>query len=168
MIGNHRLARLVAATAVGTGLLLTAAGCGDGGDGTPAPPDPTPTGAAAATCRALLAALPGQVDGQRRATADERTRYTEEWGDPAIRLRCGVPRPDVLTPGSEHYNPTADAVEVNGVSWLLEERADGYRFTTTDREVYVEVTVPSAYHPEVNALTDLAAPVRREVPVRKL
>lgn len=160
MTGNHRLTTLVAA---GAGLLLAATGCG-GGDGSPAPPDPTPTGAAARTCRALRAALPDRVDGQPRQAADDQLRYTVEWGDPAIRLRCGVPRPDVLTPGSEHYNPTAEAVEVNGVTWLLEQRSDGYRFTTTGRVVFVEVTVPDAYHPEVNALTDLAAPVRREVP----
>jgi hypothetical protein len=79
-----------------------------------------------------------------------------------------VPRPEVLTPGSEHYNPTSDSVEVNGVSWLLEERDGGYRFTLLDREVFVRVTVPDAYAPEVNALVDLADAVRGAVPEKPL
>jgi Protein of unknown function (DUF3515) len=90
--------------------------------------------------------------------------FTAVWGDPAIGLRCGVPRPEVLSPGSEHYNPTADAVEVNGVDWLLEEREDGYRFTTTGRTAFVELTVPSAYAPEVGVLTHFATPVEQAVP----
>lgn len=154
------------ATAVAVTVLLATTGCG-GGDGAPEPPAPTPTGAAARVCRALHSALPDRVDGQRRV-GDTASRYTAEWGDPPIRLRCGVPRPKVLAPGSEHYNPTADAAEVNGVTWLLEQRPGGYRFTTTDRAVYVEVTVPDAYRPEINALPDLAAPLRRHVPKKEL
>lgn len=90
--------------------------------------------------------------------------YTAVWGDPGIELRCGVPRPEVLTPGSEHYNPAAEAVGVNGVEWLLEEREDGYRFTTTGRSAFVELTVPAEYAPEVGVLTDLADAVKEAVP----
>jgi hypothetical protein len=70
----------------------------------------------------------------------------------------------VLTPGSDRYDPTADAAEVNGVSWLLEQQDDGYRFTTTGRKAFVELTVPGEYAPEINALTDLADAVARTVP----
>lgn len=108
------------------------------------------------------------MDGQRRITLTPDPKYAAEWGDPAIRLRCGVPRPAVLTPGDEHYNPTADAVEVNGVSWLMEQYDGGRRFTSTERAAWVEVTVPDAYAPEVNVLTDLAGPMRASVPERPL
>ncbi|HEX5566762.1 MAG TPA: DUF3515 domain-containing protein [Streptomyces sp.] len=148
-------------------VLATTAGCAFG-DGRPRPPVPSPTGSAAAACRALYDALPERVDGQQRIVFTPKTRYAAAWGDPAIELGCGVPRPEVLTPGSEHYNPTADSVEVNGVSWLLEQRDGGYRFTTTGRTVFVQVTVPDTYAPEVNALTDLADAVRETIPEQPL
>lgn len=148
-------------------VLVTVAGCTSGDDG-PRPPVPSPTGRAAAACRALYDALPERVDGQPRVELSPGTRYAAVWGDPAIELGCGVPRPEVLTPGSEHYNPTAEAVEVNGVSWLSEERDGGYRFTTTGRTVFVRVTVPDDYAPEVNALVDLADAVRGAIPEKPL
>ncbi|NLU75040.1 DUF3515 domain-containing protein [Streptomyces sp. HNM0575] len=146
-----------------TAAVVAAAGCtaDDGG-----PAAPSPSGEAARTCRSLHDRLPGRLDGQQRITLDPASKYTAAWGDPAIEMRCGVPRPEKLSPGSEHYNPTAEAAEVNGVSWLLEQRDDGYRFTTTDRAANVELSVPKDYAPEVNALTDLAKPIRATVPRR--
>ena len=79
-------------------------------------------------------------------------------------LRCGVPVPAVLTPGSKHYNPLADAAAVNGVDWLLERQDDGYRFTTLRRQANVEVTVASRYAPEIDSLVDLGAAVRGAIP----
>jgi len=160
-------ARTAVSLAAVAAVLVTAAGCAFGDD-RPRPPVPSPTGSAAAACRALYDALPERVDGQRRVALTPETRYAAAWGDPAIELGCGVPQPEVLTPGSEHYNPTADAVEVNGVSWLLEQRDGGYRFTTTGRTVFVRVTVPDAYAPEINALTDLADAVRETIPEQPL
>ncbi|MEO3768010.1 DUF3515 domain-containing protein [Streptomyces sp. B8F3] len=147
-------------------LLLLAAplACSGGGGGAPQVAVPTPQGKAVDHCRELADRLPGTVDGQERRETDPVSALTAGWGDPAVELRCGVARPEVLTPGSEHYNPTADAVSVNGVDWLYEELDDGARFTTTQRGAFVEVTVPGAYAPEVNALTDLAEAVDTSVP----
>lgn len=142
-------------------LAVLAAGCTDADAG---PAVPRPSGEAAGNCRALHGRLPQRVDGQQRITLDPASEYTAAWGDPAIELRCGVPRPEKLSPGSEHYNPTADAAEVNGVSWLLEQREDGWRFTTTGRTAHVEVSVPGEYAPEINALPDLAGAIREAVP----
>lgn len=160
----HSSYRRAPFTVAVTAAVLTAAGCGETGQGGPAAP--TPSGKAAELCRSLHERLPERVGGQQRITLDPASKYTAAWGDPAIELRCGVPRPEKLTPGSEHYNPTAEAAEVNGVSWLLEEREDGYRFTTTDRAAHVELTVPDSYAPEIGALTDLAESVRASVPPR--
>lgn len=135
-------------------------------DDSAGPAVPSPSGRAAEACRALHAGLPERVDGQPRGKAGPESPYTAVWGDPRIELRCGVPRPEKLKPGGEQYNPTSEAVEVNGVSWLLEEREGGYRFTTTDRVGYVELTVPDDYAPEVNALTDLGKAVRQSLPKR--
>ncbi|MBO8190649.1 DUF3515 domain-containing protein [Streptomyces oryzae] len=141
---------------------LVTAGCSVTGDAGPTPP--SPSGRAAKVCRALHDALPKRVDGQRRGEADPASDYTAVWGDPAIELRCGVPKPAKLTPGNEEYNPTADAAEVNQVSWLMEKQDGGYRFTTTKRVAYVELTVPDDYKPEVEALADLSDAVESAVP----
>lgn len=162
MSTSHLRAPLVVSVvlaALGSGL----AACTAGETG---PAAPHPSGKAAAVCRALHERLPDRVYGQRRVSLDPDSTYTAAWGDPGIELRCGVPRPEKLTPGSEHYNPTATAAEVNGVSWALEKRQDDYRFTTTGRTAYVEVTVPHSYGQETGALTDLAKAVRASDPRR--
>ncbi|UZJ29401.1 DUF3515 domain-containing protein [Streptomyces endophytica] len=125
---------------------------------------PSPRGEAARHCRALHEELPRTVDGLKRRTAEPVSDFTAVWGDPAVQLRCGVPKPDVLRHGSEHYNPNPEAAEVNGVRWLFEKQDDGYRFTTVLRKVYVEVTVPGKYAPEVNVLPDLAGAVKKTIP----
>lgn len=153
----RRFALLPAAAA-----LLALAGCTSSADATR--PVPQPPQKAAELCRALQDDLPRQVDGLDRNESEPASEFAADWGDPAVQLRCGVPRPEILTPGSDHYNPTAEGVEVNGVLWLPEELEDGYRFTTTLRKAYVEVTVPRKYEPEVNPLTDLAKAVKGTIP----
>ncbi|NYI06583.1 DUF3515 domain-containing protein [Allostreptomyces psammosilenae] len=159
MPGTSRIGR-AAPAAAGLGLLLAAAtGCG------PVEVDPpSPEGAAVASCDALMAELPATVYDLAEVETEPASPYVRAWGDPAIVLRCGVPRPAVLTPGTEGYDPLSDAVGVNDVDWLFERTEDGYRFTTVQREAFVEVTVPGEYAPETGALTDLADPVRRAVP----
>ncbi len=125
---------------------------------------PSPTDEAAQHCRALHQDLPRTVDGLKRGTAEPVSDFTAIWGDPAVELRCGVPKPEVLRHGSEHYNPNPDSAEVDGVQWLFEKQDDGYRFTTVLRKVYVEVTVPGKYAPEVNVLPDLSGAVQKAIP----
>jgi hypothetical protein len=148
-------------------LVLTAVGCSftDDSDGGGAISVPTPSTSAAKLCRALHQQLPEKVNGLRRRTTKPVSDYTAAWGNPAVQLRCGVPRPAKLSPGSADYNPGAEAIEVNGVSWLPQKLSGGYRFTTVLRKAYVEVTVPAKYAPEVNPLLDLAKPVGKTVPV---
>lgn len=153
--------------ALAASLLVPLAACTSGG-GTPDIAVPEPRGEAAGACRALSRALPDRLTEEERGELDEETPYAAVWGDPAIVLRCGVARPALLTPGNAEYNPMADAVEVNGVSWLIEEEPDDVRFTTTERTVFVEVTVPGDYAPEVNPLTGLARPVADHIPLDPL
>lgn len=160
--GTRRSVALSAAAAL---IVLSAGGCADGSDATGAAAVPTPPAQAAALCRALHKDLPRTVDGLRRRAAEPASDFTAVWGDPAVRLRCGVARPKVLDPGDEHYNPGSDAAEVDGVDWLPQKQDDGYRFTTVLREAFVEVTVPGKYAPEVDALIDLAGPVKKTIPV---
>lgn len=115
-------------------------------------------------CAALNKALPQTVDNEGRRGTSPDSPLTAAWGDPPITLRCGVPEPEVLRPGSKTYNPSADEAYVDGVAWLIEKVTDGYRFTAAQRAVYIELDVPSAYNPETNALVDLASAVIKAVP----
>ncbi|OEU91464.1 hypothetical protein AN216_25220 [Streptomyces oceani] len=144
-------------------LVAVLAGCSSAAEES-GPAVPSPAGKTAEACRALHAKLPERVLAEKRTKTEPRSEYTANWGDPRIELRCGVPEPEVLQPESEHYNPTSEGAVVNGVHWLFEERADGYRFTSVERLSFVEVTVPDEYAPEVGALTDLATALRETVP----
>ncbi len=72
-------------------------------------------------------------------------------------LRCGVGVPAALT-------PTSQLLTVDGVDWLPEKLTAGYLFTTVGRSVNVEVSVPSAYSPEADALADLSPAVAAAIP----
>lgn len=61
---------------------------------------------------------------------------------------------------------SASCMEVNDVGWFAEQREPGYVFTTIGRAVNVELTVPSKYAPESNALVDIADAVKAHVPAR--
>ena len=146
----HRLLR-AAPLAV---LVLATAACSQGVE-VPLP-DPAPSGAAAFTCASLHSGLPDHVDGQGVTASTPVSSWTSAWGDPAITLRCGVPTPAALKPDSQ-------LLVVDGVSWLPEQLTAGYRFTTVDREVNVEVVVPSKYNPEADALADISPIVADKV-----
>ncbi len=145
--------------------LLAVAGC-SAGPATVAVPSPSP--AQAAMCRALHRALPRTFDGLPRHDPSPASDFTAAWGDPPVVLRCGVPAPAVLTPTSPHYDPSAQAEEIDGVDWLPERQPDGsVRCTTTLRKAYVEVTLPEKYvgqYGDLGPLTALAPAVRAAVP----
>lgn len=135
------------------------------GDGPVSVAVPTVTSARAiAECTALTKDAPETVGGQARRSTSPASPLTAAWGDPAITLRCGVPEPSVLVPGSADYDPSAEEIYANGVAWLYNQTSSGYQFIAAQRAVFIEVDVPSAYQPETNAVIDLCATVIRAVP----
>ncbi|WP_228989949.1 DUF3515 domain-containing protein [Streptomyces sp. DH8] len=141
-------------------LVLAAAGCSLS-DAQPPVPVPTPSAEAAAYCEALHEELPGTVLDQERSDPSPDSALTAGWGDGAIVLRCGVPRPAKMD------DPQAQGVEADGVRWMLEEpEGSGPRFTTTYRKAYVEVTLSSAYAHDITPLAAFAGPVSKTVPGR--
>ncbi|MHC5704190.1 DUF3515 domain-containing protein [Streptomyces sp. PKU-MA01144] len=139
-------------------VLLAAAGCSATDAARPVAV-PAPPAEEKALCLALHKALPASVAGESRRDPEPRSELTAGWGDAAIVLRCGVPRPAGL------QSTQADGVEVNGVNWFSEELEDGARFTTTYRRTYVEVTLSDRFT-DMGPLTELAGPVARTVPPR--
>jgi hypothetical protein len=81
------------------------------------------------------------------------------WGDPAVVLRCGVPRPAV------DDDPDADGMQVKGVGWSLEKGSHGsVVLTTTLRRAYVELRLPKKYATGLDSVEELAAAIRTTVP----
>jgi hypothetical protein len=148
-----RVGRLLVLATAATSL---ASGCSAAIDVAP-PADVEP--ASAQVCADLADSLPDTVSNQESRATEPESPLTAAWGDPAIVLRCGVPRPDALT-------RTSQLVSVNGVDWFAEELTEGYVFTTYGRQVFVEVTVPDDYDPEIGPVTELSSAVAETVPER--
>ncbi|MFJ4922614.1 DUF3515 domain-containing protein [Streptomyces sp. NPDC088725] len=141
----------------GVVLLSTVVGCSSA-DPAARVPVPGPPAAQAKLCRALHEELPKTLAGLGRKDPEPGSELTAGWGDAAIVLRCGVPRP------AEMADPESLAVEANGVNWMVEQRDSGPRFTTTYRETYVEVTMDARFAQDSTPLAALAEPVRKTVP----
>ncbi len=147
-------------------LTPTLAGCSNGPDAGDPPADaPVPldvdTADPPAACTELLARLPLAVADQARRDVTPADAPGAAWGDPPITLECGVDEPAGFT-------DVASCLTVNGVDWYipteqLEAQGD-LTMTTVNREVSVEVQLPTAYFPPATALADLSTPVRRSIP----
>ncbi|CAL9570632.1 DUF3515 domain-containing protein [Streptomyces sp. enrichment culture] len=161
---RHRLRFVIGLPAFA--LLLASVGCSSGDDST-STAVPTPDAEVAGLCRNLDEALPAEVGGESRADPEPASALTAGWGDdPAIILRCGVPQPPKMVSPEVAEGRDADAVPggVEGVDWLMEKRGEGaFRFTTANRQAYVEVTVASGVDSS-KVLVDLAPAIRRTVP----
>ncbi|MFD7220369.1 DUF3515 domain-containing protein [Streptomyces sp. NPDC059892] len=138
-------------------LLTAVAGCSSP-DASVSVAVPRPPADEATLCRALHKELPKTVSDLGRADPEPSSELTAGWGDAAIVLRCGVPRPAGMS------DAQSDAVEANGVNWMLEERDSGPRFTTTYRKTYVEVTMDERFRHDSTPLAELAEPVRKTIP----
>jgi hypothetical protein len=137
--------------------VLLAGGCSGASPGTLRVDAPALTGPDRRTCAALVDALPDRVADQS-ARAVEGTGYAAAWGDPAIELRCGVPRP-------AGFGDFAQCQNANGVDWYIpDSQLDGeptdITMTVVGRATYVEVRLPETYWPPVNAMVDLADAVK--------
>ena len=138
--------------------MLLTGGCGGSSPGPARVDAPAVSGADRRTCAALADALPDRVADQP-ARRVEGTGYAAAWGDPAIELRCGVPRP-------AGFGDFAQCQNANGVDWYIPtSQLDGeptdITMTAVGRATYVEVRLPEAYWPPVNAMVDLARAVKR-------
>ena len=106
-----------------------------------------------------MAALPDELVKQSTRETEPTSELTAAWGQPAITVRCGVPDPAALSPAST-------LTLVDDVEWFPEELTEGYVFTTYERVVNVEVTVPDDYSPEVGPVSELSPLISETVPLR--
>lgn len=111
----------------------------------------------AAACKALVAALPREVDpgvARRPVTPDD--GRTAAWGDPAVTLVCGVPPGDAV-----HDEPLV----VDGVAFTVHTGGGASTWTTYGRTVRAAVRIPSAYENGIELVYPLAGPVDATLPV---
>ena len=118
-------------------------------------------GSDAKACARLLAALPDAVSEQPRRPVEPKDAYGAAWGDPAIILRCGVPRPD----GFDRF---ATCQVANGVGWFvpesqIEDQQSDVVLTTVGFAQNVELQVPAQYRPPAAALVDVADAVKESI-----
>jgi hypothetical protein len=98
---------------------------------------PPVTPEAEASCPALMSTLPLELAGEPSRRVDSDSPYAYAWGDPAITLICGVDRPAGFVVG-------ISAIQINGVQWYVDTSdPDATVWTTVDRPVYVEITLPA-------------------------
>lgn len=91
----------------------------------------------------MLEALPrelavGDARVPRRALAEPAPAGTVAWGDAKhdpLTVRCGIDAPQELT-------PTAQLLDVSGVSWLEINQGGDTSWLAVDRPVYVALTAP--------------------------
>jgi hypothetical protein len=100
--------------------------------------------ARAPQCVSLMKALPKTLPDsgktlRRLPIAQPAPPAAAVWGgdrgEPVV-LRCGLPRPDELT-------PTSSLRDISGVQWLPIEGAGATTWVVVDRAVYVALTVPA-------------------------
>ena len=88
-------------------------------------------------CRDLLQQAPRQLRDllRRRVTAgpDQNLAY----GEPPITMSCGVP--------AVTFPPTDTVYPLDGICWHRRETPTGTSWTTVDRRVPVQITLPAVY-----------------------
>ncbi|MCI2423790.1 DUF3515 domain-containing protein [Saccharopolyspora sp. K220] len=125
-------------------------------------PVPAPK-AATPECAAVLAALPGElaVGGElvpRRALAEPAPAAAVAWGDAEhdpVMVRCGIDAPAELT-------PTAQLLDVSGVSWLEINQGGDTSWLAVDRPVYIALSAPQ--DTGTGPLQDLSQILRKTLP----
>ena len=114
---------------------------------------PPANAAADAPCQGVEQKLPITLAGLGGRPALSSWAYVDAWGDPAVVLRCGVPRPAGLSPGS-----SAQIIAIDGVNWLPVQQSKQTVWTSVDRAAYVEVSVPRSYtQPPLAPISDAIA-----------
>ena len=109
---------------------------------------PSPDDRTQAACVKVFAALPVQLDGLNPRKTETDSSFVAAWGDPPIVLRCGVVKPSIFG-----TTQAAQLVDVNGVLWQPDPRKSETVYTSVDRSVYVEVTVPAGQDQPLSSLT---------------
>ncbi|MCR1782529.1 DUF3515 domain-containing protein [Nocardioides carbamazepini] len=116
-----------------------------------------------AACAALAADLPDTLADEERVEIEPEDAPAAAYGDPAIVVRCGVPKP-------EGFDLTASCESADGVGYYIpDEQYDDQgldlTLTAAGYSPRVEVSIPSRYRPNAGpaAMTVLAPLVKEHL-----
>ncbi|UQU66192.1 DUF3515 domain-containing protein [Couchioplanes caeruleus] len=103
----------------------------------------------ASVCLAVTSQLPVKVRDLPARKVSVGPEQNAAYGEPPITVACGVTRPVMCTSldesGSGCVPLDTELLNMNRVCWYADAKADATTFTTMDREVPVQVTVPKRY-----------------------
>ncbi|HET6533791.1 MAG TPA: DUF3515 family protein [Actinoplanes sp.] len=123
---------------------------------TPAPVPSTPvqmaapklSERAAQVCLAVTSQLPTAVRDLPARRVSAGPEQNAAYGEPPLTVACGVAQPpmcETLDGGPDCVPLDTELLIMNGVCWYAKQTAGAAVFTTMDREIAVQVTVPAGY-----------------------
>lgn len=117
-------------------------------------------------CRALITKLPDPLgDLPRRVVAGDHgaPEIAGAWGEPAVTLRCGVEPVEV----AKDAKVWRFAAKKQSACWYADESKKATTWTTVDRELAVELTVPAKHSESGQLVQALTKPVDKKIPAAK-
>jgi uncharacterized protein DUF3515 len=103
---------------------------------------------AAAVCLAVTSQLPATVRNLPPRKVSAGPEQNAAWGEPPLTVACGVTQPrmcETLTAGPGCVPLDTELLIMNNVCWYAAQTPAGATFTTMDREIAVQVAVPTGY-----------------------
>jgi hypothetical protein len=111
----------------------------------------------ATVCRALLSQMPEQIRDRPRRKVTAGPEQNAAFGDPAITVACGTAIPQ--------FPPTATVWPLNGVCFYAD--STGTQWTTVDREVPVQITIPHEYEQPAQWAINFSGIIAATIPSAK-
>ncbi|OJF13727.1 DUF3515 family protein [Couchioplanes caeruleus] len=100
-------------------------------------------------CLAVTSQLPTRVRDLAPRKVSAGPEQNAAYGEPPITVACGVPQPrmckSLTETGSGCVPMDTELMNMNRVCWYADQQPAATTFTTMDREVPVQVTVPKHY-----------------------
>ena len=103
---------------------------------------------AAAVCLAVTSQLPATVRNLPARKVSAGPEQNAAWGEPPLTVACGVTQPQMcktLDAGPGCVPLDTELLIMNNVCWYAAQTPAGATFTTMDREIAVQVQVPTEY-----------------------
>lgn len=103
----------------------------------------------AEVCLAVTSQLPNTVRDLAARKVSAGPEQNAAYGEPPLTVTCGVAQPVMCTSleqtGSGCVPMDTELMNMNRVCWYADAQAAATTFTTMDREIAVQVTVPQQY-----------------------
>lgn len=99
-------------------------------------------------CLAVTSQLPAEVRGRTARKVTAGPEQNAAYGEPPLTVACGVTQPrmcETVAGGTDCVPLDTELLLMNRVCWYPEQTPEAAVFTTMDREIAVQVTVPVSY-----------------------